>query len=115
VGDQGVLARVERVTELSKVDELRLLRLADDELRAVLDSLVVVGKAVGERVAGIVGPLDNLDQLALEEVDDAHAAYSNPPWPTSPLSRNIPVPPAARRLNGIPRSRRWCAGSVAPS
>ena len=55
-----------------EVDELRLLRLADDQLRAVLDRLVVVRKPERERVARVVGPLDDLDQLALEEVHDAH-------------------------------------------
>jgi hypothetical protein len=42
-----VLARAEQVAVLSEVDELRGLRLAHDELRAVLDFLVLVGKAVG--------------------------------------------------------------------
>ena len=72
VGGQRVLARAEGVAELADVDELRMLRFADDQLRAVLDRLVVVGKAVRQRVAGVIGPLDDLDQLALEEVDDAH-------------------------------------------
>ena len=45
VGRQRVLARAEHVAELAEVDELHDLRLADDELRAALDFLVVVGKA----------------------------------------------------------------------
>jgi membrane-bound lytic murein transglycosylase B len=39
-----------------------------------LDRLVVVGEPERQRVAGVVGPLDDLDQLASEEVQDAHAA-----------------------------------------
>jgi hypothetical protein len=67
-----VLAGAERIAELSEIHELDLLRLADDELRAVLDRLVVVRKPVRERVPRVVGPLDDLDQLALDEIHDAH-------------------------------------------
>ena len=63
----------ERVAERAEVDELRHLRLAHDQLRAVLDRLVVVREAVRQRVARVIGPLDDVDQLALEEVADAHA------------------------------------------
>ncbi len=76
VGRQRVLARLERVAELADVDELHLLRLADDELRPVLDRLVIVGKAERERVARIVGPLDDVDQLAFDEVHQAHRCPS---------------------------------------
>ena len=72
VGRQRVLAGAERVAELAEIHELSRLRLADDELRAALDGLVVVREPVRERVAGIVGPLDDLEQLALQKVHDAH-------------------------------------------
>jgi hypothetical protein len=51
VGGQRVLAGTERVAELAEVHELRHLRFAHDQLRAVLDLAVLVGKAIGERVA----------------------------------------------------------------
>jgi hypothetical protein len=73
VGGQRVLAGPERVAELAQVDELRDLRLAHDELRAVLDFLVLVGEAVRQRVARVVRPLDDVDELLLEEIDDGHA------------------------------------------
>ena len=79
---QRVLARLEGVAELSEVDELRDLRLADDELSAVLDGLVLVGELPRERVPRVVGPFDDLEQLALDEVHDAHRSLrslrSNP-------------------------------------
>ena len=59
------LPGAEGVAELAEIDELRRLRFAHDELRAVLDFLVVVGKAVGERVARVVRPLDDFEELAL--------------------------------------------------
>ena len=34
-----------------------------DQLRAVLDLLVLVGKAERQRVARVVGPLDDVDEL----------------------------------------------------
>ena len=60
------------IAELAEVDELHDLRLADDELRAALDFLVLVRKAVRERVARVVGPLDDLDELAADEVGEGH-------------------------------------------
>ena len=57
----------------AQVHELHDLRLADDQLRAVLDGLVLVREAVRQRVARVIGPLDDVDQLALDEVHDAHA------------------------------------------
>src|SRR5262249_27967331 len=53
--------------------ELRHLRLADDELGAALDFLVVVRVAERQGVAGIIGPLDDLDQLALDEIHQSHS------------------------------------------
>ncbi len=72
VGRERVLARTERVAELAQIDELRDLRFADDELRAVLDLLVLVGEPVRKRVARVVGPLDDVDELLLQEIDDRH-------------------------------------------
>ena len=77
---QRVLARLERVAELSEVDELRDLRLADDELGAVLDGLVFVRELPRERVPRVVGPLDDLEQFALDEIHDAHRVASSLPY-----------------------------------
>jgi len=63
-----VLARTERVAELAEVHELHLLRLAHDQLRPVLDGLVVVREPVRQGVAGVVGPLDDFEEFALDEV-----------------------------------------------
>src|SRR5438552_1115426 len=60
------------VAELPEVDELRHLGLADDELSAPLDLSVFVGKPVRQRVPGVIGPFDDLDQLALDEVHQPH-------------------------------------------
>ena len=40
---------------------------------AVLDGLVLVRVAVRERVPRVIGPLDEVDELALDEVQDSHA------------------------------------------
>ena len=42
VGGQRVFAGAERVAELAEINELRRLRFADDQLRAVLDFLVLI-------------------------------------------------------------------------
>jgi uncharacterized protein YcbX len=54
------------------VDEGRHLPLAHDELRAVLDLVLVALEAVGERVARIVEPLDDVDQFAHQLVPEGH-------------------------------------------
>ena len=72
VGRQRVLARPERVAELAEVDELHDLRLAHDELRAALDFLVLVGEPERQRVARVIGPLDDLDELTADEIGDSH-------------------------------------------
>ena len=72
VGGERVLARAERVAELAEVDELHRLRFAHDELRAALDFLVLVREAVGERVARVVLPLDDFEELSFEIIHQAH-------------------------------------------
>ncbi|OPZ11062.1 MAG: hypothetical protein BWZ07_02267 [Alphaproteobacteria bacterium ADurb.BinA280] len=73
LGLQGVLARPEQIGVLASSHKLRQLRLAHNQLRAVLDLLVVIRPAVRKRVPRIVGPLDDLDQLAFDEIQNAHA------------------------------------------
>src|SRR6185437_4000994 len=65
----------------AEINELRRLRFADDQLCAVLDFLVVIGKAVRQRVARVVGPLDDVDELLLDEIQDRQ----------SPALRRFPV------------------------
>jgi hypothetical protein len=81
VGGERVLPRAERVPEFAEVDELRHLRLAHHELRAILDFLVLVGKPEAQRVARVIRPLDDVDELFLDEVDDRHRV---PPLTSSP-------------------------------
>ena len=68
-----MLAGAEGVGEGAEVDELRDLRLADDELRAALDGAILVGEAAGQRVVAVVAPVDDLDQFAADEVAQSHA------------------------------------------
>ena len=82
VGGQRVLARAEQVAELAEVDELHDLRLAHDELRAPLDLLVIVRKPVRQRVARVVGPLDDLDELAADEIGQAHESDNTKDTPS---------------------------------
>ena len=78
-----------------EVDELRHLRLAHDQLCAALDRLVIVRKAERERVARVIGPLDDLEQLALQEIHDAHwclrPKLATRPAPVARTARNVAV------------------------
>jgi hypothetical protein len=67
-----VTAGPEGVAELAGVDELHHLRFADDQLGPVLDFLVVVREAIRQRVARVVGPLDDVDELPLQKVHQGH-------------------------------------------
>jgi hypothetical protein len=64
------------VAELPQINELCHLRFAHDKLCAVLYFLVVIRPAKAERVARIVGPFDDLDQFAFDEVHEAHEVCS---------------------------------------
>src|SRR5260370_1187162 len=66
VGADGVLARAEEVGHVALVDEERHLRLADDELAALLDLEVRRGEAPGQHVVAGFGPLENVDELLLD-------------------------------------------------
>src|SRR6185503_64944 len=72
VGGQRVLARLERVAEFADMDKLRHLRLTHDQLCAVLDRLVLIGESPRQRVARVVGPLDDLEQFPFDEVHYSH-------------------------------------------
>ena len=67
-----MFARPEQIAVLPEVDELDILRLAHDQLGAPLDFLVLVRKTVGERVARIIGPFDDVDELTADEIRQRH-------------------------------------------
>ena len=64
IGRERVFARAEGVAELAEIDELGGLRLADNELRAALDFLVLVRIAEGDGVARVVLPLNDFEELS---------------------------------------------------
>ncbi|MNT09785.1 hypothetical protein D3C72_1445870 [compost metagenome] len=66
-------AGAEQVGKLAFGDKLHLLRLAHDQLRAVLDFLVVIRPAVGQGVARVIGPLNDFNQLVFDDVEQVHA------------------------------------------
>ena len=69
---QRVRPRAEHVGCFSLVDQDAGLTLAADQLGAVLDLVVLVREPPDQRVVGVVEPLDDVDQLALDETHDAH-------------------------------------------
>jgi hypothetical protein len=72
LGLEGVHARLEHVGDLALVDEDRDLALAHGKPGAHLDLVVVAGEAPHDGVAAVVGPLDDVDELALDLVDEPH-------------------------------------------
>ena len=73
VGVERVHARRLDVGELPFLDEPGRLPLADDELRAVLDLVLVAGEAVGQDfVLARLGPLDDVDELAANPITKSH-------------------------------------------
>src|SRR5262249_43502023 len=76
-GCQRVFARPEQIPELPQVDELSCLGFANDQLRATLDFLVLVRKTIGQCVARVIGPLDDVDQLCLDRFSQTHGAHSD--------------------------------------
>ena len=65
-------ARHEDVGDLALIDEQRRLPRTHDELRAVLDLLLRPRETLHHRVARLVEPLDDVDQLAGNEFTNRH-------------------------------------------
>ena len=69
LGVERVHARHLHVGELTFLDEPGRLPLADDELRAVLDLVLVAREAVRQDfVLARLGPLDDVDELAADPI-----------------------------------------------
>src|SRR5207248_332942 len=79
VGGQLVLAGPERIAELPEIHELHGLRFANDELGAAFDRAVAIGEAKRQRIARVIHPLDDLDELAAEKLSETHAAPAGAP------------------------------------
>jgi hypothetical protein len=48
----------------------------DDELRAVLDLIVVAGKAPDQSLPVVLGPFDDVDQLRAQLLQESHGTFS---------------------------------------
>ena len=108
VGLELVEPGAEDVGELALVDEDRGLPLAHGELGAVLDRVALALEAPDDGVAGVVGPVDDVDELAAQEIEDRHRGVLPSVAP--------PAMVAARRpsCGGARVARRWRAGAGAP-
>jgi hypothetical protein len=69
---EPIHARREHVGQLTLVHEHRHLPLPHGKLCAVLDLVTVSVEAVDERVAAVIGPLDDIDELAPDLVEETH-------------------------------------------
>ena len=78
VGLELVEAGAEGVGDLALVDEDRGLALAHGELGAVLDGVALALEAPDDGVAGVVDPVDDVDELAAEEIEDRHGFSFSP-------------------------------------
>jgi len=72
VGGEREFAGAESVAELAEVHELRGLRFADDQLRAVFDFPILIRVTEGNGIAGIILPLDDFEELCLEIINETH-------------------------------------------
>jgi hypothetical protein len=67
------VARTEEIGYAPLVDEQGHLRFADDEPAALLDLEVIRGEAPGEHIVAGLRPLQDVDELLLDEAQHAHA------------------------------------------
>jgi hypothetical protein len=72
-----VLPGTEEVGRLALVHEERGLRVAHGELRALLDLHVAHREAPGEDLVAVLGPLNDVDELLLDEVKKPHDGASH--------------------------------------
>src|SRR6185437_13490215 len=97
----------------AEINELRRLRFADDQLRAVLDFLVVIGKAIRQRVARVVGPLDDVDELLPDEIQDRQSP-ALPDFPYTDSVTSALRQPSSRRAPPSPFPSRSAAAAARP-
>ena len=77
VGLEHVEAGGEDVCQLAFVDKDRRLAFAHRQLGAVFDLVPLAFEAPDHGVAGVVGPVDDVDELASEKIKNAHGGL---PW-----------------------------------
>ena len=88
-GGEGVAAGAEDVGDLALVDEHRHLRLAHRERAAVLDLAVFHRETPGQDAIAILGPLDDVDELFLDEIHQRHGSVSPTRTPNIRVRRII--------------------------
>ena len=64
--------RTKHISHLPFIDKNSVLRLANDQLGAVLDFVAVALKTVHHRVGGIICPLDDVNKFTEELIQKAH-------------------------------------------
>ena len=69
---QGMGARAKHVGQTTLADHDGRLTLTTDEFGPVFDLVVVVREPPNERIAAVVEPLDDVDQLIADEAEDSH-------------------------------------------
>ena len=74
-GLEPVLARREDVGELALAHEDGELARAHDQLRSILDLVVVAREAPHERVSTVVDPFDDVDELGAQLVQQSHLGF----------------------------------------
>ena len=79
LGSKRVLAGAEQIGKLPGCHELHQLRFTDDQLRTVLDLLVLIRPAKRQRVTRVVRPFDDIDELVADDVEQSVHARS-PSW-----------------------------------
>ena len=72
LGGQLVHAGAKHVGHFALVDEHRHLRFAHRQRRAVLDLHLRHREAPGQRAVVVLGPLDDVDELFLDEIHQCH-------------------------------------------
>ena len=73
---ERVLAGAEQIGKLPGRHELHQLRFTDDQLRTVLDLLVLVRPAKRQRVTRVVRPFDDINELVADDVEQSVHAHS---------------------------------------
>ena len=72
VTDEDANGLGETIGQLPFVDEDGRLPFAHGQLGTVFDRVALTLEAPDHRVAGVIDPVDDVDELAFEEIEDTH-------------------------------------------
>ena len=101
VGFEHIKPGREHIRQLAFMHKYRCLTFADRQLGTVFDCMAFALKTHDHRIAGIIGPVDDVDEFAFEKIENAQGVPSHGCFPRCSN-------PLVLKPEGSPLGGRFC-------